>query len=372
MKLRKLCYTALCSLLLGATTTACNDDETPDFNDNGSKVELPARRAFIMYEGSLGGNNAGISFYAPAKDAKFISDIYYTQNGTRMGDLANTLIEHDNYLYVVVGGSKYVACLNSAGVELARHAFGSGEGEPRAIDAEDGYVYVTQYGGKISKLKAQTLEVVATFEGGDNLEGIVEENGKLYVANAYKVEGSGNFVYNTEILVINAATMKQEKSLTVVENPEELYEIDDMIYVLSKGNYADVAPALQAIDPRSDKVTYVSDASKVTKGNNGLLYIVCSAYDENWQLTNYFFTLNAADKKEQSFFKGDSFLQNAPQSFSTDAIYLLEVDEETGDIYVGTSDYITNGTIYRFNAAGQLTDTFDAGGINPTTMVFID
>ena len=166
--------------------------------------------------------------------------------------------------------------------------------------------------------------------------------------------------------------MKQEKSLTVVENPEEIYEIDDMIYVLSKGNYADVAPALQAIDPRSDKVTYVSDASKVTKGNNGLLYIVCSAYDENWQLTNYFFTLNAADKKEQSFFKGDSFLQNAPQSFSTDAIYLLEVDEETGDIYVGTSDYITNGTIYRFNAAGQLTETFDAGGINPSTMVFID
>ena len=214
MELRKLCYTALCSLLLGATTVACNDDETPDFNDNGSKVELPARRAFIMYEGSLGGNNAGISFYAPAKDAKFISDIYYTQNGTRMGDLANTLIEHDNYLYVVVGGSKYVACLNSAGVEQARHAFGSSEGEPRAIDAEDGYVYVTQYGGKISKLKAQTLEVVATFEGGDNLEGIVEENGKLYVANAYKVEGSGNFVYNTEILVINAATMKQEKSLS--------------------------------------------------------------------------------------------------------------------------------------------------------------
>ena len=121
MKLRKLYYTTLCTLLLGATTIACSDDETPELNDNGSKVELPARRAFIMYEGSMGGNNAGISFYAPAKDAKFISDIYYTQNGVRMGDLANVMIEHDNSLYVVVGGSKYVTRLNSAGVEQARH-----------------------------------------------------------------------------------------------------------------------------------------------------------------------------------------------------------------------------------------------------------
>lgn len=372
MKLRKLYYTTLCTLLLGATTIACSDDETPELNDNGSKIELPARRAFIMYEGSMGGNNAGISFYAPAKDAKFISDIYYTQNGVRMGDLANVMIEHDNSLYVVVGGSKYVTRLNSAGVEQARHSFGSGEGEPRAIDAEGDYVYVTQYGGKVLKLNAQTLEVVATFEGGDNLEGIVEEDGKLYVANAYKVEGSGNYVYNTEIMVINAATMKKEKSLTVVENPEEMYEIDDMIYVLSKGNYAEIAPALQAINPRTGDVIYLTNASKVTQGNNGLLYCVCSAYDENWQLTNYFFTISATDKKWQSFVKGDSFLKNAPTSFNTAAIYLLEVDEETGDIYVGTSDYTTNGTIYRFDATSNLKETFDAGGINPTTMVFID
>lgn len=366
MKLKNIFYTALCLLLLGTAFVACSDDETPDFNDNGSKVELPARRAFIMYEGSWGGNNAGISFYAPAKDAKFISDIYYTQNGVRMGDLANTMIEHDNNLYVIVGGSKYVTRLNSAGVEEARHSFGSNEGEPRAIDAEDGFVYVTQYGGKVSKLNAKTLEVVATFVGGDNLEGIAENDGKLYVANTYKVDGSGNFIYNTEIMVIDATTMKQEKSLTVVENPEDIFEIDDMIYVLSKGNYADVAPALQAINPRNGKVTNLTDASKFAKANNGTFYCVRSAYDENWQLTNSFYALNLTDKTEKPF------LKNAPDSFSTAAIYMLEVDDETGDIYVGTSDYVTNGTIYRFDAAGNLTDTFDAGGINPTTMVFID
>lgn len=372
MKLIKFCYTVLCMLLLSTSFMACSEDETPDFNDDGSKIELPARRAFIMYEGTWGGNNAGVSFYAPAKDASFISDIYYTQNGTRMGDLANMMIEHDNNIYVVVSGSKRIVRLNSAGVEQASHSFGNGEGEPRAIDAEDGFVYVTQYGGKVLKLHAQTLEVVATFEGGDNLEGIVENDGKLYVANAYKVGGSGNYIYNTEIMVIDAATMKKEKSLTVVENPEDLYEIDDMVYVLSKGNYLEIAPALQVINPRNGEVTYLTDASKVAQSHNGLLYCVCSVYDENWQLTNNFFTLNVADEKWQSFVRGDSFLKNAPASFSTDAIYLLEVDKETGDIYVGTSDYITNGTIYRFDAAGNLIETFDAGGINPVSMVFMD
>ena len=50
----------------------------------------------------------------------------------------------------------------------------------------------------------------------------------------------------------------------------------------------------------------------------------------------------------------------------------MEVDEETGFIYVGTSDYTTNGTIYQFDKGGKLVQSFDSGGINPSAMVFVD
>lgn len=366
MKFRSLFFSVLCTLTVAVSLTACSDDED-GLNDDGSKVVLPARRAYILNEGAWGGNNAGIAFYAPNGDASFVSDIYYTQNGARLGDLANAILEHNDEIYVIVGGSKYVSRLNSAGVEQVRHAFTSAEGEPRCMDAEGDYLYVTQYGGKVSKLNAKTLDVVATYQGGDNLEGIVEEDGKLYVSNAYSVDGSGYYVYNKEVLVIDAATMTLDKSIEVVENPADLYEIDDKIYLLSTGNYFDVSPALQRINA-DGTVTQLVEASKITEGNNGLLYCINSAYDENWNMVNTFFTFNLQTGAVGS----SSFLKNAPESFSTAAIYLLEVDEETGDIYVGTTDYITNGEIYRFDRNGTLTENFDAGGVNPSQMIFID
>ena len=67
-----------------------------------------------------------------------------------------------------------------------------------------------------------------------------------------------------------------------------------------------------------------------------------------------------------------SFLNNVPEALKTSTIYLLEVDEETGFIYVGTSDYNTNGTIYQFDQNGKFLRQFDSGGINPSAMVFID
>jgi hypothetical protein len=85
-------------------------------------------------------------------------------------------------------------------------------------------------------------------------------------------------------------------------------------------------------------------------------------------LTNSFFSY---DPKRNKVSNG-TFLQDAPSSFSTDAIYMLEVDEKTGFIYVGTSDYVNTGTIYQFNRAGKLIQSFDSGGINPSAMVFMD
>lgn len=366
MKTRSILFSTLCSLMLGSAFTACSDDF---FEDPEMTIDPTERYALILNEGAWGGNNAGIAQYLTGKEAPIVSDIYYAVNQRHMGDLANAMVEEDNNPYVVVGGSKYVARLNAGCLEQSRYAFKAEEGEPRQLDVENGYVYVTQYGGRVSKLDAKTLDLVATYEGGDNLEGIVEKDGKLYVANSYKVDGSGNYVYLKEVLVLNAKTMTREKTLTVTENPNDLLEIDGTIYLLSAGNYEDVNPTLQSINPSTGAVTVITNASKITEGNNGLIYCVRSAYDENWNMTNTFFTY---DPKTGKVNENTSFLKDAPKSFSTAAIYLLEVDEKNGDIYVGTSDYVNNGTMYRFDANGNLKDTFDSGGINPNTMIFID
>ena len=366
MKTRSILMTALCSLMLGMSFASCSDDDEPGMEPIIDPVDYPA---YILNEGAWGANNANITSFMPNYKAENLSDVYLKMNNQQMGDVANAMMEEDDNIYVVLNGSKYVARLDMGVKELARYTFPEAEGAPRCIDVEDDYAYVTQYGGQVTKLNTKDMTLAGTFKGGDNLEGIVEKDGKLYVANTYTVDGSNNWIYNKEVFVIDAKTMTLEKTIEVVENPTKIYEINDKIYLISAGNYDDVPGALQIIDTQNNMVrTILNDVTKITEGHNGVIYGVRSTYDENWQPTNLFFLYSPkADEVSHT-----SFLKDAPSSLATDIIYMLEVDEETGFIYVGTSDYTTNGTIYQFDQSGKFVQSFDSGGINPSAMVFMD
>lgn len=361
MKTRSLLLNVLSSLLLGMGITACSDVD----GDDEPIIDPTDYPAYILNEGAWEKNNAKISRFFPNYKVTIESDYYKKMNKKQLGDLANTMMEEDNNIYVVVSGSKYIARLNSNCIEEARYTFPQGEGEPRCMDIEDDYVYVTQHGGQVSKLNAHTLELVSTFKGGDNLEGIVEKDGKLYVANSWK----GIYDYNQEILVINAETMTKTGSITVALNPVQVQELNDQIYVISQGNYKDVEAVLQVLDLQAGTSKEIAhNVDKITEGHNGFIYGVRSTFDANSNPVNSFFTYHPkTDKISET-----SFLQDAPSSFSTTAIYLLEVGGERDFIYVGTSDYQTYGTIYQFDASGKLIQSFDSGGFNPNTMVFID
>lgn len=361
-------WSMACLMMMGAAMVSCDDDD----NDNGEPDGGADRRvAYILYEGNGGSNNSGIARFSPSGASGFVGNFFYTRNRFGLGDTAMSFDEEDGNLYCVVSGSKNVVRMDRNCIQLVRHSFDPGEGVPRYLVVEDGYVYVTKYGGKVSKLDATTLEEVASFKGGNNLEGIAEHNGKLYVANAYKND-NGEYVYNTEVLVIDAASMQLDRSLDVTVNPEILKEIDDKIFLISRGDYGVVQPTLQVINPDDNSVRVIGNASKITEGKNGRLYVVYSntTYDENWNaatVTTYF-TYNMRTGQVEN----TSFLKNAPAELGSGNVYLLEMDDETEEIYVGLTDYVTNGTIYRFDRDGNLMETFDAGGINPSSVLFVE
>ena len=360
--------TTLCALMMGAGFTSCADDS--DEPNIPGIDPLAKNLTYILNEGLWGSNNANISIMYEIEGAPNVTANYYEViNGQKMGDIANAMMEEDDNIYVVLNGSKYVARLDMSTKEQARYTFPEGEGEPRCIDVEDDYAYVTQYGGKVSKFNIKDMTLAGTFEGGDNLEGIVEKDGKLYVVNAWKIDGSNNYSYNKEILVIDAKTMSLTNTIPVVENPENIYEIDDKIYAISRGNYRDIPSVLQVIDTKTGTSKVIlNDVEKITKGHNGYIYGIRTTYDANWDLVNSFFIYHPKTNEVSE----TSFLKDAPTSFSTSAIYILEVDETTGYIYVGISDYVNNGTIYQFDQTGKLIRQYDSGGINPCAMIFID
>ena len=355
--------TTLCALMMGAGFASCSDSE-----EDGPIIDPIEKPNYILNEGHWGANNASISMFNHPAFGIVQEDAYLKNNGKQMGDVANAMMEEDDNIYVLLNGSKYVARLDIMLKEQARYTFPDGEGEPRCMEVEDDYAYVTQYGGQVTKLNIKDMTLAGTFKGGDNLEGIVAHGTKLYVANSYK----GINDYNQEVFVIDSKTMTLEKTIQVILNPTKMHEIDNKIYLISAGNYYDVPGALQVFDAEKETFTPIlNDVTKITKGNDGLVYGVASKTDWSTNPASYVHTFFTYNPKNNQVDK-TSFLQDVPSSLSNADIYLLEVDEYSGYIYVGTSDYVNTGTIYQFNKEGKFLQSFDSGGVNPSALVFRD
>lgn len=377
MKSTKFWFGVCAMLSISGLVTSCSKDDEPKHDDTDSKVELPNNRMFILNSGSIGANNSNISFYAP-KEGKGIADIFYEQNGFRLGDTGQDMIEDDDQIYVSVYGSNYLAKLNAAGVEQGRVSFTSDpelQGGVRFLAEEGKFIYASFHGGVVAKINKNDLSIAGKITNiGANLEGIAIEDGRLYVANSYSQSvdpetGKNVYKYLDEMFVIDLKNFSLSQTLTVCTNPNQVAEEDDMIFVIGNGNYADKGYECQMIDPKqNNKITSIAVATNMAVGNDKV-YLVNSVTDwSSYTTTNTFFYYDIkAGRLVES-----SFMKDAPVELASASIYMMTVDDETGDIYIGTSDYVSNGNLYRFNRDGSYITKFDSGGINPFKAIFLD
>ena len=80
--MKKFFMSALCALTLGLMVTSCNDDD-PVNNVPGTE-ETTFQGAILINEGSMGLNNAGVTFYD-----KMSGEVSERPQFSAMGDVAN-------------------------------------------------------------------------------------------------------------------------------------------------------------------------------------------------------------------------------------------------------------------------------------------
>lgn len=371
MKIKNF-FNWMCVLAVGFSAVACSDDDdAPVVDSEVSKVALPRHRMFILNEGKAGLNNAGIGFYAPDNNMASIDDIFYLQNDMHLGDTAQDMIVEGGKIYVAVHGSNYLARLNGACVEEARVSFADDTelvGGIRYIAAEDGYVYASFHGGMVAKINAKTMQVEAKLRISEtNLEGVAIAGANLYVSNSF-IKTSEGYVYYNDVFVIDLNTFTLKDTLTVVENPNDMTEEDDKVFVIST-TYSRESYVLQLIDPAAgNSVSELCYATEMAAGD-GVLYLVDSRTDySSWSTVTTFFSYDIKAGRVVN----ESFLKNAPAELASSSIYMMTVDDENGDIYIGVTDYKSNGDMYRFKKDGTFVEKFDCGGLNPRTAVFVD
>jgi hypothetical protein len=356
MKLKNYLFSALCALLVASTFAACSSDD----NDptGGGEVEVSAYKAYILCEGAMNANNASITFYAPNKDVtpNIVSQFYQKKNQKGLGDTAQDIVEEGDMLYITVTNSKRVVKMDKEGTELASLSLAD---QPRYMVAKDGKLYVTLWSGAVARIDASTMTLEKTLPLGVRLESIAESNGKLYISDIGVWQNEEKSVF-----VVDIASFTQEKEITVILNPTQLLAVNGEVYVISWGSYEHPelgSNMLQRI--KSDgTVESIAPAYQMT-ANNGVLYVMIPDYATN---TTKFYTYNTASHE----LSDASFLKAQPAEITTN-VYAMNVDPYNGDIYIGTTDYTTNGDIYRFKADGTFMEKFDCGGINPKKVLFV-
>lgn len=361
MKQKQFFMSALCLLAMGGGFVACDDDDDNNSWNNGAVVALPEHRIFVLNEGSYGQNNATLAFHNP-QTGETIGDIYYVQNDAKLGDTAQDMIEYDGDIYIVMNGSNYIVRLNGAGVEQARYSFTEEQGQPRYATAEDGKVYVTLYSGHVARLNAKTLEFEKMVAVGNNPEQIVEEDDVLYCVNS----GWG---YDNRLSIIDARTFETATHVEVMTNPQRLIECGDLLFIQGYGAaYPDpyTYPVVRYNPINGDTLT-IGQGTHMAAYESTLYVAYCYSPDwVNYTTSYYTYNVRTGEKKPLT-------LTNAPEAVTTGNVYMLEVNPENGDIYVGITHYTSgNGDIYRFDADGNYVSTFESGGQNPNGMVFMD
>jgi hypothetical protein len=361
MKARSLIYAALCALLITTGFASCSDDDdTPDWK-NGAKTELAQTRAFILNEGSQKRNNSNIIYFDWKADTAFTSCIYTAQNGQKLGDTGNDITEYNGKLLVTVNGSNYVALLNGSGVELSRISFETYKnlGTVRSVAADDGYAYVSSYGGYLSKIKidGNQLVYVDSVAVGNHPEGVAVEDDKIYCS----VSGWG---FDKRVACISENNFKSVSYIEVMSNPDNLVAEDDKIFVQGYSSLYDYPYGV--IDTKTNTYTELGNASAISAAN-GKVYLALSL--TNWSTYETSTSLAVYDIKTGKTDK--DFFKNVPEDLTTESVYSISVNPYTGEIYVATSDFVSDGIVYKFKADGTYEKQFSAYGINPCKILFL-
>jgi len=371
MKLKSLLISMMLLMTLGFSVASCSSDNDDVFNDTNSTLNLPSDRTFILNEGGFGKNNASISLYS-AKSDSVTASVYEIQNQKKLGDTAQDILYANKSVYVVLDGSKKLIKMNTALVEEASVAI---EGSPRYMVYLDGEIYLTVWGKGIQKYDAKTLKLEDTLDTSfANPEDIIVVNDLLYVTNPTPYGATENV---KAVSVIDPSTFKVTNTINVWANPQRMVEMDGDLYVKSNGNYGSIGYQVQRIrlsDGLNDDGSYTIDnlgefTSMVADQDDDILYLANSVTD--WSTYTTTNTFSDYDAKTETV-STTSFLQDAPAALTNTSLYNMTVDKGNGDIYITTTDFSTNGHVYRFDYAGKYLTDFSSKGVNPNNFLFID
>lgn len=345
MKIRNLLFVGALALFIAGCSEAGTDQ--------------PARHEWsvaFLNNGNWNSNDACICL-SDLKDGATDPAVFENVNGKKLGDLAQDMAVYGDDYLVSMNGSQLVYVLGRD-FKVKKEIIAEHDGmrlSPRCLCVVDDRIYVTYYEGFLGELDPLDGYGLRLASVGPNPDGLAYAGGKIYVAN------SGGYLspeYGNTVSVVDMASFKEVATVTVNSNPVALASDEEgtAVYVCSWGNYADKPSALERIDVATLEVSAVPYANVrgIAAGRDDILYVVTGEYDQDWQISG---AVNSFDMRTGRK-AGELTDVRIPSYYSISA-------DPSGLVFVGSSDYTTEGDVFVFDEKGVNLAKISSGGLNP-------
>ncbi len=360
MKTKKLILfsAACCSLTL--SFTSCNKDD-----DNNDPVKPTTSQIYILNSGKWKSNNATLDSYD--ETAKVLNPkVFSAINARGLGDTANDMLIYGSKMYIAVDESNTIEItdLNAKSIKTISPKDEAGQPQsPRSFTGYAGKVYAVLFDGHLAVIDTTTMEITQKVKVGPNPYQVCATGGKLYVANS----GGYNPVPDSTLSVVDPISLTEEKKIVVGVNPMSVEaDSNGKLYVKCGGNFTDIKASVNQVDLSTGKSTPIYTNQNIfAKLVNDKLYVISSENDENWLPKNVKFILYdaKANKELKSNFISDGTTVKNPCS--------INVDPNSENIYIGTSDHTNTGDMYIFSQEGKKLNSFGVSSINPMGAYFV-
>jgi len=342
----------LSALLLGG----CRKDPqpvTPDTPDTSC--------AYLLSEGSWGGNDASISLINLA-NGNITLDWFDAANGRGIGDLAQDLVHYGNRLYATVFTSNTIEVIDPAtGRSLKQIDMGSRG--PRYIEPLGGKIYVTCYDKTVVRIDTLTLAIEAACPlSGMQPEQLCAIGDNLYICNSWQYDANGNSVYDSTLSIVDTRSFTETALITVGHNPGRIKALDShRLLVACSGDYGSHPAQTLIIDLNDHSQRPLPVTATNFAIHNNAIYLYSTAYDAQYHPTARFY------KVDPDALQAEPILQSHQTSLPY--AYAINIDPATGNIFVCNSPYTANADLYIFSPDGSLLHKAE-GGILSSKIVF--
>ena len=338
---------ALIALILIAV--ACNHQVYTDSHSFGPGI-------LIVNQGNYTMSNASLSFY-DFNSRQVINRIFYLINDFKLGDVAQSAIELDGRIFVVVNNSGKIVILDAKTFKFVGEI--AGLVSPRyMMPINDSLAYVTDlYSRELTVVNFRTLDKVGTVKIGETSEAILKQGDYVFISNwSY---GDKIFRINLKTNVIDSLSVGYQPNSLVIDKYNRLWVLSDG--GLGVDTVHDTLPSLTVVDVSSfqkEKVFYfdslnISPTDLVVNPTGDTLYFLVSAWQQtqNEHFGVYRMSINDSVLPQQVF------IQQGHYTF-----YRLQYIESLGLVVCDAQDFVQPGNVLIFNPyTGKLEKQIPAG-----------